>query len=142
MKAFWLALLTACIWGFAPFVEKIGLSSKNMDPLVGVVFRATGGFVAVMVLMVFLLKFNPQGFKNIDYKAVSFLVLGGLLGSVIGQIFFYQALKAGDVSLVAPIVGTFPLIAFVLGIVFLGEKITIAKAAGVMMIISGVVLLK
>jgi len=142
MKAFWLAVLTAFIWGFAPFIEKIGLSSKGVDPLVGVVFRATGGFLAVMVLLAFLLKFHPQGFRSIDFRAMSFLIIGGLLGSVIGQVFFYQALKAGEVSMVAPIVGTFPLVAFILGVIFLGETITVTKIAGVLLIIGGVVLLK
>jgi len=70
------------------------------------------------------------------------LVFGGFIGSFVGQIAFYHGLKVGEVSKVAPIAGSFPLIAAILGIVFLGESVTITKAIGIFLIISGIFFLR
>ncbi|MDG6028073.1 MAG: hypothetical protein E3K40_15510 [Candidatus Brocadia sp.] len=54
MEAFFLALLTAFIWGFVPFLEKIGLSS--VEPTTAYLVRCSGVLLGVVIL----LAFTPQ----------------------------------------------------------------------------------
>jgi transporter family protein len=67
---------------------------------------------------------------------------GGLLASVIGQFAFYHALQAGSVSQVTPVAGAYPLVAALLGWIFLSEPLTVARAAGVICIVVGTLLLR
>ena len=64
------------------------------------------------------------------------------MGAIVGNICYYHALKTGEVSKVVPIAGSFPLISFILGLLFFSETITPAKLCGVVCIILGVALLR
>ena len=139
MKPFYWALGAAVVWGIAPIFEKIGLA--KIPPIPGLLFRGMGVIIGTSILIA--VKWDvikpyvwpwPEGFI--------FLSLGGIMASVLGQICFYHALKKGDASLVVPVGASYPLIAFILGIIFLGEKITVSKLGGMALIILGVLLLK
>lgn len=139
MKAFYFALMTAVVWGVVPVLEKMGLA--RIAPLSGLLIRSWGVIIGAILLSVF----NKQAFRtalNAEPRTIFFLVLGGLMASIVGQIFFYNALKIGEASKVVPISGTYPLFAFLLGVIFLGEGLTVMKAAGVTFVILGLFLLR
>ncbi len=71
-----------------------------------------------------------------------YIMLGGFMASIIGQIFFYNALKIGEVSKVVPIAATYPLIAFLFGVIFLGESFTFTKGIGIALLMAGLFLLR
>ncbi|MBF0254080.1 MAG: DMT family transporter, partial [Candidatus Omnitrophica bacterium] len=98
-----------------------------------------GVCAGLLVLMAFMVK--PEALKGADLKSVLLLVAGGFLANIVAQLFFYKGLETGQLSRIVPVVGTYPLVSFVLGIVFLGEPITLAKAGGVACIMSGLWLL-
>ncbi|MFC1666433.1 EamA family transporter [Candidatus Omnitrophota bacterium] len=139
MKAFYFAIITAVIWGIVPVLEKMGLS--KIEPLAGLLVRSCGIIIGVFILAVF----NNQALKialKADLHTVGLLVLSGLMASIFAQIFFYNALKTGEASKVVPIAGTYPLVSFLLGIIFLGESFTINKASGVILVMVGLFLLR
>ncbi|MFC1592602.1 EamA family transporter [Candidatus Omnitrophota bacterium] len=138
MTAFIWALLAACIWGIVPLLEKIGLAKA--EPLAGLFYRSMGVIIGLLLLGVFM--FKPQEIKAVDLRSASFLILGGFLASIVAQICFYNSLKIGEVSRVVPISGSYPLIAFVLGVLFLGESISLIKTGGVLLIVLGIWALK
>ncbi|MDP8266835.1 MAG: EamA family transporter [Candidatus Aceula meridiana] len=138
MTAFLWAIITACIWGIVPILEKTGLLKAT--PLAGLFYRCLGVFLGFIVLMTFLVK--PAEIKAVDLKSASFLILGGFLASFVAQMTFYNALKQGEVSRIMPIAGSFPLIAFILGILILGESFSWIKMAGAMCIVTGIIALK
>jgi len=144
MREFILAIVTAFIWGIVPIIEKIGLSSNNTEPMAAVIYRTIGSMVfAIGALMFILLSAgNINSIKNMDMKSILFLAFAGGFASVFGQIFFYMALKNGNVSVVTPIAGAYPLITFIFGILLFGEAITFPKVIGILLIISGVIFLK
>lgn len=142
MKQLIFALLASFLWGVTPIIEKFAFLSKQPNPFVGVVFRTIGTAIMAFVLSLFILKLDPVAFKKIETKAIILFMIGGALASVIGQIFYYIALKSGDASVVTPIAGSFPLVTFIFGVLLLGEAITIPKLLGVLFIIAGVILLK
>ena len=137
MKGLIFSLLAALFWGLGPIMEKIGLS--KISPQTGLYIRGFGLLMGLLVLYPFMTSFKE--IREVSVKAAIFLGLGGLFVSVIGQLFFYFALKSGDISKVVPIAGSFPLIAFIAGILFFGETITISKIGGVIFIVVGIVLL-
>ena len=139
MKGFYFAILAAIVWGIAPILEKAGL--KNIEPLSGVIVRSCGVMIGAIALAIF----NSNIFKSAlkaDPKTILFLFLGGILASILGQIFFYTALKQGEVSKMVPIAATYPLVSFLLGLLFFGESFTIAKGLGIGFVILGVFFLR
>ncbi len=145
-SAFWLAAATALIWGSVPVMEKLGLggTGTGLMPMAGVIVRTCGSFAAGLILFAVLSALrNPdiKVFEKPDIKAIAALSIAGIFGSVIGQIFFYYGLKNGNASIIAPVAGSFPLLTFIGGVVFLKEKVTPVKAAGAFVIITGLFLL-
>ena len=138
MNAILWAILTACIWGVVPVLEKLGLSKT--EPFTALFFRCLGVIIGIFLLGIFIVK--PHQMKQVDPKAIGLLVLSGFLASFVAQIAFYHGLKIGEVSRVVPISGTYPLIAFILGIFVLGEAVTVHKIIGMLFVISGVWLLR
>lgn len=139
MKPFYFAILAAIVWGMAPILEKTGL--KNIEPLSGVMVRSAGVIIGAIILAMFNSNIIKSALKA-DPKAILFLFLGGILASILGQIFFYNALKHGEVSKMVPIAATYPLVSFLLGLLFFGESLTLIKGLGIGFIILGVFLLK
>jgi bacterial/archaeal transporter family protein len=138
MNAFWWALLTACIWGFVPIMEKFGLN--KVEPFVALFYRSLGVILGLLCLVFFVLK--PSQIRHVEPKAALILVAAGFMASFLAQIAFYHGLKIGEVSRVTPVSGTYPLIAFMLGVLILGETMTLLKLAGVVLIVTGAWLLR
>lgn len=139
MKPFYFAILAALTWGMAPIVEKTGLA--NTAPLPGIIIRSLGVFIGAVILVIFNNGLLKSVFKA-DLKSAVFLVMGGVIASIMGQIFFYNALKHGEASKMVPIAGTYPLVSFLLGLMFFGETFTIVKGLGMVFVILGVFLLR
>jgi len=138
MDAFFWAVLTACIWGIVPILEKIGLA--KVSPFTGLFYRCLGVLIGLLLLGVFIVK--PQQMKAVDAKTVSILILSGFLASFVAQVTFYHGLKIGQVSRVVPVSGTYPLVAFILSLIVLGETVTPAKVVGMLLVVSGAWLLR
>jgi bacterial/archaeal transporter family protein len=138
MSAFWWAVLTACMWGVVPFMEKLGLT--RTPPFTALFFRSLGVFFGFLILGLFIVK--PGEIRSVEPKAAALLVLAGFVASFLAQIAFYHGLKIGEVSRVVPVAGAYPLIAFILGAAFLGETVTFAKVIGMVFVVYGAWLLK
>ena len=138
MSYYWLAILTSVVWGIAPIFEKLGLA--KVEPLTGLFYRSLGVVLCLVFLGFFLVK--PEEIKSADLRSIGLIMAGGFLASFVAQILFYHSLKLGDVTKVVPISGSYPLVAFVLGVILLGEALTPAKIAGCLCVILGIWLLK
>ncbi|MBL7132374.1 MAG: EamA family transporter [Candidatus Omnitrophica bacterium] len=138
--AFFWAMLSAIVWGIVPILEKIGLSKVHPDT--GLFLRCFGVIFGAAILLI--LKFNSLKIElaSVSTKTVFFLISGGFLASFVAQLFFYRALKLGEASKVVPVGAMYPLVAFILALIFLGEKFTIAKFFGLCFVLLGVALLR
>jgi len=134
------AILAAVIWGCAPALEKVGLRGAGMDPFLGVFIRTVPIAVFAMLGVLFMGRMGEVA--AIDMKSLLFVGAGGLVAGLFGQFAFYAALKGGEASVVVPVAATYPLVALVISVVFLGEAFTIQKLAGIAMVVGGVALLK
>lgn len=139
-EAFVWALLTALVWGIVPILEKLGL--QKVQPDTGLFLRSLGVIIGGAILLIFKFTSLKIELSAVSAKTVFFLILGGFLASFIAQLFFYRALKLGEVSRVVPIASVYPLIAFLLALIFLNEKITITKTLGLCFVLLGILLLR
>jgi bacterial/archaeal transporter family protein len=139
MSPFLFALLTAFIWGWVPILEKFGL--VKMSPFVGLFWRCLGVLFGVLLLFFWQHKAIRESFLDV-HSGMLLLIASGFLAAVVGQIFFYTALKNGEASMVVPLAAAYPLVTFILGVAFFGEHLTLAKAAGIGCVVMGVFLLK
>lgn len=138
MSAFLWALLTACIWGVVPLMEKVGLG--HASPTLGVFIRSLG---VVIGLVVFSLFSSPwAALPSVSRSSIVLLAGGGFLASFVGQLAFYHALKSGAISQVTPVAGAYPLIAALLGWWILREPLTLSRGVGVVCVVVGVILLR
>ena len=139
MTAFWWAVVTACIWGVVPLMEKIGLGG-GASPMVGVMVRSLGVLVGMLVCG--WLASPWQAMRALRWPSILLLAGGGLLASFAGQMAFYRALKSGALSQVTPVAGAYPLVAAILGWWVLREPLTWSRVAGVLCVVVGVILLR
>ena len=138
MNAFTWAILASLMWGIVPLFEKLGL--QGVRPIVGLFYRCLGVTIGLLLLGLFMVK--PEEIKSVELRSVVLLVLAGFIASFVGQICFYNSLKVSEVSRVVPIAGSFPLIAFMLGVIFLGESVNLHKLIGALLVIIGIWMLK
>ena len=129
-----LPLGSALFGGFSIAITKRGLQDLA-DPL------GAGALVLTMALLVALL-FVLFNRKTLELRASSFsdIKFPLLAGVSLTAAFFlnFSALKMGEVSIVAPLMSTFPLFAVLLGAVFLKERITQKMFLGMIFILAGV----
>ncbi len=140
LPAFGWALLASFCWGCAPLLEKVGLRG-NADPAVGVLVRTAGVLLGAFSFLLVLPRLSER-FSDLTLRNWIFLGLGGLVASVLGQLCFYRALKVGEVSRVVPIGASYPVLAFLMGVLFFQESITWVKVGGIVLVMAGVYLLR
>lgn len=136
-KGLLFALLTMLCWGFAPIFARMGLS--KMEILTALVFRNT--FISIMLIGAFLFTGQAKTFFTANPKAIGLIIIEAALAGLIGQYFYYKAVKTWEVSKVVPIVGAYPLVSFLVAFLFLSEKITLLKTAGIIFVVAGIALL-
>lgn len=103
--------------------------------------RCFGVIVGTVILALFNTNLLKMALKA-DLKTMLFLIAGGIMASVLGQILFYSALKQGEASKLVPVAGMYPLVSFILGLIFLGETFTLSKGFGMVLVVLGVFLLR
>ena len=146
MKAALLAVLAGLFWGVGEFFTKQVLHTGRVGPVTAITVRST---VALPVLWAAYLLFvhargtEPRDWTRAGTATLLKLVLGsGLVAGAAAMLCFYGALHHGPISKVKPVAFTVaPLVAVLLGWLVLGETMTGRKAAAIMLIITGVVLL-
>jgi transporter family protein len=134
------ALLAAMCWGFAPFFEKAGLRG-TADSTIGVFVRSLGVVIGTLAAIPFFSRLGPR-LSEIPPRNLAYLAMGGILASVVGQAFFYRALKYGELSRATAIGASYPVVACLLGWIIFKEPLTLNKACGVALVTVGILLLK
>ncbi|WP_394796805.1 EamA family transporter [Armatimonas sp.] len=129
------ALLSACFAALTAILAKIGI--QGIPSNLAMAVRTTVVLVAAWALV--LARGEAKGLMELPQKTVLFLVLSGLATGASWMCYF-KALALGPVSKVAPIDKLSFVLAAVLAVVFLREKLTWPLAAGCGLIVAGVLL--
>lgn len=146
MKAVVFALLTGLCWGIGELFTKMVLHSERVGTLTALAVRALVALPVILIaaaVPLYVTRTEPRDWIHAPPKVLATLVLGsGMLAGGLALIFFFMALKAGELSVVKPIAFCVaPAVAVLLGWLVLGEPMTTRKAIAVLFILAGVVLL-
>jgi len=85
-----------------------------------------------------LLVFDRPAF---NWEAVLYFVAAGFLAAILGRTFNYMSIEKLGVPVSTSLVGTNPLWAMILGVVFLGEAVTFWTISGSILVVAGVALI-
>lgn len=126
------AILSMVFAGFTSVIAKLGLTGISAE--LGLTVRTC--FVFGFVLLFALWFVRRAEFAQLTGRNYLWLGLSGITTTV-SWVFYYKAIKQGEVSTVALIdKGSF-LVAVLLAWVILGERVTLRVAAGSLLILLG-----
>ncbi|PPE61269.1 membrane protein [Pectobacterium brasiliense] len=131
------ALLSAVCAAMVAIFGKIGL--QNLDANTATAIRAVIMALFLVGVVVAQGKLALVGEIIANKKALLFIVLSGVAGAL-SWLFYFVALKNGNVAQVAPIDKLSVVFAVVLAVILLGEKISLMAGAGVALISVGALL--
>jgi len=128
------ALISMLFTGLTSVVAKAGL--KNVSADTGLAIRTSFVFAFIWIN---IFVFNQiKDFLNLTLKDVSFLGVSALTTTV-SWIFYYKAIKIGQVSEVALIDKASIIITIILSFLFLQEQLTWKICIGAILILSGLI---
>ena len=126
-----LALLSALVTGLSAVVSKIGLS--KVDSSAG--FAVQSVVILVISCGYAAVTGKTKELARLEMKDWGYLLLAGAVTTV-AYLFYFGAIKAGDVSRVAPVDRLSLVFSILFAVVFLSEKITptLIVGAGLMVV--------
>ncbi|PKG23261.1 EamA family transporter [Niallia nealsonii] len=131
------ALLSAACAALVGIFGKIGLA--NIDANTATAVRAI--IMAAFLVIVVAIEGNLTKIPSLiaDKKNFLWIVLSGVAGAT-SWLFYFLALKTGKVTQVAPVDKLSVVLATIIAILFLGEKISLLNGIGIALITIGVIL--
>ena len=132
------ALLSALCAAFVSIFGKVGLTGLDSSAATAVRAAIMALFLMGVVVAEGHTADLPQVFA--DKKTLAFVALSGVAGAL-SWLFYFMALKEGEVTQVAPIDKLSVVFAVVLAVVIFGEKVSLAHGIAIAMIAAGGLLL-
>ena len=133
-----LALLSAVAAAFVGIFAKIGLA--NIDTNTATAIRAV--IMALFLILVVLVEGKLVNVSSIlsDKSAMFYIVLSGIAGAL-SWLFYFLALKLGEVSQIVPIDRLSIVFAIILAVLFLGEKLSWKVGIGAALMAVGAIII-
>ncbi len=128
------AILTFIFWGSAAFLDKLAAVRLGDRGAWLIALFSLPSIIFFMLYIVFV-KTN-----NFDQRGL-LILLASWIVSLAGSVTYYLVFTRSQVSVGAPLTALYPLLAVVLGVVFLKEKLTGTQIAGIGMGLLSVYLL-
>lgn len=128
------ALLSAISAAMVPVFGKMGL--QHLDANTATAIRAVIMALFLVGVVVVQGKFNLISEIIENRKALFFIALSGIAGAL-SWLFYFMAIKNGQVSQVAPIDKLSVVFAVIFAVILFGEKISLIAAGGVALITVG-----
>lgn len=130
------ALLSAVFAALTAILAKLGVA--GVDSNLATAIRTS--VVVVFTWILVALTREASGLPMLSRRNWLFLVLSGL-ATGLSWLCYFHALKIGPVSKVAPIDKLSVVLVIVLGALILGERLSVAKAAGGVLIVAGAIMI-
>lgn len=129
-----LALVAAVLSAGATIFIRQGL--RTSGSLSGFWINVLVGMIAIWIAVAV-----TGGPGPVSGKAVAYFVTAGLVGTVAGRLFRFVAIERVGASVAAALINLNPMVATILAIVLLGERVTLPIVGGTLVIVVGTVLL-
>jgi uncharacterized membrane protein len=128
------ALSAAVLSAAATILIRQGL--RGSDPYTGFWINCIVGFVGLWIAVLF-----TGGLGEVSWRGVLLFAAAGIIGTVAGRLTRFLAIEKVGASVSAAVINLTPLIATILAIALLGERVTVPIVAGTVVIVVGTVLL-
>ncbi|TCL03984.1 MULTISPECIES: EamA family transporter [Sodalis] len=128
------ALLSALTASLVAIFGKIGL--QHLDANSATAVRSVVMALFLVGVVVVQGKMSLVSDILADKKALAFILLSGVAGAL-SWLFYFMAIKSGNVSQVAPIDKLSVVFAVVMAVLLFGEKVSLVAGAGVALITAG-----
>ena len=112
------------------------LARRGMSPIT---LSACQLLVAAALLAV-ALPLSGAGAPQVSAASLASLVILGVLGTGVAYVLNYQIITSEGATIAATVTYLLPVVAIVLGVVVLGETVTISVLAGIALVLAGVAL--
>lgn len=127
-------ILAALIWAIKGILDKFMLANYIKKPIVPVL--VLGIFDLAAIALIFLI----NGFDHLSWQNLALAFVGGLASLMI-IVLYFKAVRIEEISRVIALIYLTPLFVTILAAVFLGERFTLGKYAGILLLITGAVLI-
>jgi len=128
-------LLAILGWGAGAFFDKASL--EHLDPSGAFYVRTLFTIVLFAPLLLWKYSQTKQALVGSD-KLGPLYVLLSVVVTMAGVFFYLKALSGGAATRIVPLSSIYPVVTFVLAVLFLGESFTPAKFAGTILLSGGI----
>lgn len=133
-----LALVPAVLWGLSPIYSKRGMAAGGSS------LQASLTVVAVdstLYLAALLFLEGGHVLANLTPAAAGLFLAAGLVGTALGRLAVFVGVDRVGATVNSAVISTRPLFAVLLAVAFLGEGLTLVTAAGVVVLVIGLVII-
>lgn len=134
MEAIVFALVSYFTWGTGIFFESVVARRLRWYSLT---FWA---FLSSVIVLSLYIPFAIKDLVGLTFNLLILILFLAFIGILMGTIFYYEALRIGNRALVGTIASSFPAVAVVLSIIFLGERVSIQQTVAIIVIFTGLLL--
>lgn len=128
--------ITIISWGLWAFLQKIAL--QRLHPIQMLMI---GCIVGCVLLPVYALALKQHNTPLSFHFGTALLVAVASLASAIGTVAYIYGIRSGELGTIAVLSCTYPVLTFILAVMFLGEAITVSKIIGILFVLFGVFVL-
>ncbi|WP_281691964.1 EamA family transporter [Cloacibacillus porcorum] len=137
---FLLSFLAAAMWAASPIMVNYGLAISKCSIHEVNPFRAAVFFVTSLIIA---LIYNGGHITPITSPLIYFYLFAGVsAGYLLGDLFYFIAIREIGVSLAVPIANGYPILVIFTSWILLGEPVTMKLLWGVVVVVSGILLLR
>lgn len=126
------AILSAVFASLTAIFAKIGVADIHSN--LATAIRTLVVFVMLWVIVI--VRGETKGISSISKQGVFFLIASGI-ATGLSWLFYFKAIKIGNVSQVAPVDKLSLALTIILAVIFLGESLTLKTAIGATLILAG-----
>lgn len=128
------SILAALCWAIVYIIDKCVLTKWARSPFIPMVMLGIVGLISSIVI------FYVHGFSFLPKFYIFLTLITGVIWGI-QNIFYFKALKIGEVSRVIPLFYFSPLFVLIFAGIFLGEVFTPLKYLGIFLLITGAILI-
>jgi drug/metabolite transporter (DMT)-like permease len=122
---FLMAIAALLSWGVSAFVSKLAANRIGERAVLWDML----GYIPVIIVFS-LIAFKVKDYIGDDRIGIVLALISGAIGSV-GMVAFYTLLTRKDASVAIPLTALYPALAAILAFLFLHEKMTTVRIAGI-----------
>ncbi|MEF3280522.1 MAG: EamA family transporter [Elusimicrobiota bacterium] len=122
-------------WGFGAIFDKLTL--RYFDPVSAFYSRT---FIIIVFFSIFVSTRFLKTINDLKIASKSGLIYISLsvIVAMVGVFAYLKAMSFSEASRIVPISSTYPLVTFIIAVLFLGESFTLTKLIGTIFVILGV----